>query len=98
MTIVSMFLNLFMSNLYLVLEMCDGLGGGLRSLSALLVHFFEEMITRWPKADRAVQRAPLSPTLCSNRVPPNMQLPNLNGQERHSERKGRPSVLILHNV
>ena len=77
---------------------CGNLGGGLHSLSALLVHLFEEMITQWPEAERAVQHAPLFPILCSNRVPPNMQLPNLNGQERHSERKGRPSVLILHNV
>ena len=39
MTTVSNFLNLFLSSLYLLFSMCDGLGGGLRSLSALLVHY-----------------------------------------------------------
>ena len=48
MTTVSIFLNIFLSSLYLLFKMCDGLGGGLCSLSALLVadvtHFLSDMM------------------------------------------------------
>ena len=33
------------------------------SLHGQIIHLREEMITQWPKVEKAVQRAPLSPTL-----------------------------------
>ena len=33
------------------------------SLNGQIIHSREEMITLWPKVEKAVQRAPLSPTL-----------------------------------